>query len=365
MPDDDEVIELRDLQARAYGRGGGLTASDAARLDQLERRRTERTATETAPEFVAAAPVISETPDDVRHHLRDAELTEGAPPAPELPSDRPHDGGGRLWSPSNRALLRERWRPMLIGAAAVLAIGIGLGWFLYGRGGADAVALTPAQQEWQREIVGEATYDQGSLRAVAVEAGVVLWIATKKDGDFICLVMGDGAHTNSECDTGDAVRDSGLHANLMVARGEGQTEVTAQMILTAAGEPAVVSDSYEYDPEATMSSYANEEEERFADSLVAQGFDARAIWVVGYDDETPIWTAVRAEESTQCLIYGATEGVADISCEVPAAGEGLSVEHVDPASAQKTRVEWGFDSYHGTTLVITREGELDRGAAEE
>lgn len=369
MPDDDEVIELRDLQARAYGRGGGLTASDAARLDQLARRQAERAAKGAATEVLAAEPVISGVPDEVRHHLRDArrdaEPTDVAPPAVASPADPPHDGDPRLGSPGTGALLRERWRPMLMAAAAVLALGIGLGWFLFGRGAADAVALTPAQQEWQREIIGEATYDQGSLRAVAVEAGVVLWIATKKDGDLTCLVLGDGAHTTSECDTSVAVRDDGLFGTLMVERGEGQTEVTAQMILTAAGQPAVVSDSYEYDPGSMTNTYANEEEEDFASTMVAQGFDARTVWVVGYDGEIPVWSGVRTDDATQCLIYGATDGVADIRCEDAAAGEGLWVEHVDPATAQTTRVEWQFSPNHGNYLVITREGALDHGAIEE
>lgn len=369
MPDDDEVIELRALQARAYGRGGGLTAAEAARLDQLARRRAEGAAQEVVADFAAPEPVISEVPDDGGHHIgaaqRDSEPMDVVSPAAASPTDPSHDDGHPLRSPGTRALLRDRWRPMLIGVAAVLAMGIGLGWFLFGRGGAEAVALTPAQQEWQREIIGEAIYDQGSLRAVAVEAGIVLWIATKNDGDLTCLVLGDGAHTTSECDTTDAVRDSGLYGNLMVERGENQTEVTAQVILTAAGEPAVVSDSYEHGPDALMSSYANEEEKRFAETLVEQGFDPRTVWVVGYDDEIPIWTAMRTDEAAQCLIYGAAEGAADIRCEDPVAGEGLWVEHVDPVSAQKTRVEWGFTSNHGTNLVITREGGLDRGAVEE
>ncbi|GGM42840.1 hypothetical protein [Microbacterium saperdae] len=364
MPDDDEVIELRALQARAYGRGGGLTASDAARLDQLVQRRAERDAKGAADGIPAVEPMIPEATDAVARPLHD--LRQNAEPTAAAATAETVDSGAHgARTASFPVLLRERWRPMLIGVAVVLGIGIGLGGVLFGRGGAEAVALTPAQQEWQREIMGEATYDQGSLRAVAVEAGVVLWIATKKDGSLTCLVLGDGAHTTSECDTSTVVRDSGLYGTLMVERGEGQTEVTAQMILTAAGEPAVVSDSYEYDPEAMTSSYANDEEARFAETLVAQGFDARTVWVVGYDDEIPIWTAVRTEESTQCLIYGMTAGVADIRCADPAAGEGLWVEHVDAATAQSTRVEWQFTSNHGTNLVITREGAFEHGVVEE
>lgn len=147
MPDDDEVIELRALQARAYGRGGGLTAADAARLDQLARRRAERAAQEVVADFAAPEPVISEVPDDGGHHIgaarRDSEPMDVVSPAAASPTDPPHDDDHSLRSPGTRALLRERWRPMLIGVAAVLAMGIGLGWFLFGRGGAEAVALTP------------------------------------------------------------------------------------------------------------------------------------------------------------------------------------------------------------------------------
>jgi hypothetical protein len=366
MPDDDEVIELRDLQARAYGRGGGLTASEAARLDQLMQRQAEQAAKDAGDGIPAPEPVAVEVTDPVGRSRpdtrRDAESADAAYPAAAEPS---HDGADHARPSSFPVLLRERWRPLLIGAAVVLGLGIGLGWAVFGRDGAEAVALTPAQQDWQREIIGEATYDQGSLRPVAVEAGVVLWFATKNDGDLTCLVLGDGAHTTSECDTSDAVRDNGLYGTLVVERGEGQTEVTGQMILTAAGQPAVVTSSYEYDPGSMTTSYANEEEEDFASTLVAQGFDARTVWVVGYDGEIPVWSGVRTDDAMQCLIYGATEGVADIRCEDSATGEGLWVEHVDPATAQTTRVEWQFSPNYGNYLVITREGALDHGAIEE
>lgn len=381
MPDDDEVIELRALQERAYGRGGGLTAAEAERLDHLVRRRAERIGEDVHAGSVAPERTVAGVTDDDGHSVRDARhgQEQAATPSPDAPSPAspspasaspasPSSGGDALPPvpvPSHRALRRERWRPMLIAIAAALLVGIGSGWFLFGRGGVEAVALTPAQQEWQQEIIGAATYDQGSLRAVAVEAGVVLWIATKKDGDLTCLVLGDGAHTTAQCDASEVVRESGLYGTLVVERGEGQTEVTAQMMLTAAGEPAVASDSYEYDPEAMTTSYATEEEERFAETLVAQGFDARTVWVVGYDDEVPIWTGVRREESMQCLIYGTNDGVADVGCADPETGEGLWVEHVDPGSAQKTRVEWQFTASRGANLVITREGGPAHGAVEE
>jgi hypothetical protein len=361
MPDDDEVIELRALQARAYGRGGGLTAVEAERLYRLTRRPAAQ-AVEGAPSGAAAPPqMISGVPDDVGR----PDQEPAAPPLPASEPTAPPASGGDVLPPSYGSPRRERWRPMLIGIAVALVVGIGCGWFLFGRGSVDAVALTAAQQEWQREIIGEATYDQGSLRAVAVEAGVVLWVATKKDGDFTCLLLGDGSHTTSECDTTKAVRESGLYGSLMVARGEGQTEVSAQMLLTATGEPALASSSYEYDPEAMMSTFATEEEERFAETLVTAGYDARSISVVGYDGETPIWTAARPEESAQCLVYGAAEVFGDVHCADPASGDGLWVEHVDPATAQKTRVEWQSTANRGANLVITREGELEHGAVEE
>ena len=365
MPDDDEVIELRDLQARAYGRGGGLTASEAARLDQLVQRQAERASKDTARAIPAPEPAIAEVTDAVGHSAHDARPHAEPEDAAESAAAETSEAAHGVSTPTFPVLLRERWRPLLVGVAVVLGVGIGLGWALFGRDGAEAVALTPAQQEWQREIIGEATYDQGSLRPVAVEAGVVLWFATKNDGDLTCLVLGDGAHTTSECDTLDAVRDNGLYGTLMVERGEGQTEVTAQMMLTSTGLPAVVSSSYEYNPEEMATSYANEEEADFAETLVAQGFDARTIWVVGYDGEIPVWSGVRTEETTQCLIYGATEGVADIHCEEPPVDEGLWVEHVDPETAQTTRIEWQFSPNAGNYLVITREGASEHGAVEE
>lgn len=352
MSDDDEVIELRALQARAYGRGGELTPAESARLEHLIERRNRASARTDV-----AAPAREATSDHGAEELLDAHALD-APDRTELVADAaPESTAAEEGTPSRTdASPRVRWRALLAGGLAVLALGIGVGWFLFGRAASEAVALTPAQQDWQNEIIGEATYDLGSLRAVAVEADVVLWYATKRDGDLKCLVLGDGAHTTSECDTEEAVREGGLYGTLMVERGEGQTEISAQMMLTPEGEPAAITDSYLYDPGMTLTTYANEEEERFAQSLAEQGFDSRTVWVVGYDEEAPIWTGVRTEESLQCLIYGPTLETADISCADTANGDRLAVDHVDPDTQQNTHVEWQMSAGRGANLVITRGG---------
>ncbi|WEK62335.1 MAG: hypothetical protein P0Y60_06150 [Candidatus Microbacterium colombiense] len=357
MLDAADLAEMRALQARAYGRDGGLDAAEASRLRDLMRRAARpvrpEPAAPTVPRSAGDLPNIGgSAPDTVRSS---ADLRGSDDVATDVSVDVPT---AEVAEPTRfRHVLLRRWRTLLLGVVVTLVLGIGLGWMLFAPAGAEAVVLTPAQQEWQAELVADDDYDHGSVRPIAVEAGVVLWFATQSDGKRLCLVMGNGTRNNATCDRDEIVRESGLYGTMVVEHAEGQTEVSGQLILTRGGEPAVIVSSYENGPLGNVPTYDTDDDERFAALLVDQGFDQNSVWPVGRDGDNPIWTGARPDEGTQCLIYGSTSEVLDMRCESSLDSGGLWVEHVDDKTRQKTRVDWSWTTNYGPTLTITREND--------
>lgn len=373
----EEVAELRALQERAYGREADLTAADAARLRELETHRAARpVAAAGEPEPVATGvPAASESSVSEAAESWLAEPLEeqgpwmgsGArsgvfaePPSTDA-ATQPVAGA------TNLTLVRAHWRPVALAMVVLLAVGVVAGWALFGRPAGTAVALTPEQQEWQNALVVEGKYDAGSVRAVAVEEGVVVWMATKDERKRTCLILGDGETTAPTCQPADAVTGAGMAGSLVIDEGgePGQPvrEVSASLMITASGEPAVVVNSYEYD-EAGMMTYATEEETLIAERLADEGLNPGSIWVVGYDGDVPIWTGTMLDTNRQCLIYDGSSDPIEMSCDdsqlLQEQGTSLVLEHVGDDGG-KTTLELS-PNYGPTFLVITRErGELGAG----
>ncbi|KJQ55051.1 hypothetical protein [Microbacterium sp. SA39] len=346
MPDAGDLAELRDLQARAYGRSGGLTDAEAARLRALqardgaqpvETREAERVAAVGAPRADMAAPIAESSPD-FAHGFESPEV----------------DAGNR-WS-----LLAGRGRLLALAAVATLVCGVGMGWLLFGQSRAEAVALTAEQQEWQRDLVAEGVYDQGSVSPVAEKDGVVIWTATRDETERICLILSDGEITVPTCQPSEAVLATGMYGSIMVGDpAADQRQVSAQLLFSASGEPAVAVSSNLFSEERSGIVYANEAETRIAGRLAEdEGFDPNSIWVVGYDDDVPIWTAMKVDEPGSCLIHDGSTPDSPVVCADPQTiaeqQAGLVLNVVDPTSGATTRFELAPNG--PTYLVITREG---------
>lgn len=324
MSDTDEREELRALQARAYGRDGGLSGTEAARLRELADRRPER-ATEESPAPVAD-PV--EAPD------------------------------------------RERSRLLLVAAlAAVLLVGIGIGagagWMLFGRESAPSIALTPDQQQMQDDLSAGAGFDPGSLRAVSVQDDVVAWHATMQRGEKTCLMIGNGQSGGVSCEATTLVQQGGLLLTLAQVGEQASGQITGQMFLSLGGEPAVALRLFRYntDSEGLATTYANGDEERFADSLVDEGFSESSLQVLGYDGDNPIWTGFLPGEGLQCLIYSVLPSQSWAQCS-EALDKGLSVERVDAQTDLKTSVVWNGTTGTGSHLQITTSEDVGDVAGE-
>lgn len=350
MQDAEELAEMRALQARAYGRDGDLSHAEAARLRALQARAVERredrvigVAEPVAPEPAAAPePAVAMTAQTAQDPVDEAPAAASAP-APQRP--------------------RVRW--IALAAVATLLCGVGLGWLLFGQSRSEAITLTSEQREWQNALLAEAEYDPSSVRALAVEEGVVVWAATKDGGRRTCLILGDGESTVPNCQLTEAVAGSGMVGSIIVdADGGSQREVTAQVLFATSGEPAVAVSSYDYSSGATGIIYANENETRIAEKLADEGFDPHSIWVAGYDGDVPIWTAMQVDSPGTCLIYDGSMSPSPMVCADPQTiveqGAGLVLNVVDPQTGAATTYE--FSPTGPSYLVITRErGELGAG----
>lgn len=355
MPHADDLAELRDLQTRAYGRGGGLSDVEAARLRELQTRDGVRPV-----ETIAPAPAQVASPSAASAASAAQSAVRVADPASEPNSDTPSADQAE----SRRSLLAGRGRLLSVAAAAALVCGVGLGWLLFGQSRAEAVALTSEQQEWQRDLLAQGVYDPGSVRAAAVEEGVVVWTATRDERERTCLILSDGETTSPTCQLTEAIADTGMSGSIVVdAVDASQRQVSVQLLLSASGEPAVAVSSYEYSQGNAGMVYANDAETRIAERLVDEGFDPNSLWVVGYDGDVPVWTAMRLGEPGSCLIYDGSTSESPFVCLDPQTmteqNASLVLDVADPASGGTTRFE--LASNGPAYLVITREGGA-RGA---
>lgn len=371
MLDAEEAKELRSLQARAYGRDAALTEAEAVRLRELEDRRLTQVAdpTPTAEGGPSAADPVEEMAAGARS---DEPGDEGV-----VGEDRDRSGlvdadaGEPAAASSFRSLLsmmRAHWRPVALAVVGVLVVGLGVGWLAFGRPDTASVALTAEQQEWQEDLVSSGDYDSGSVRALAVEEGAVVWTATKGGRERTCLILGTGDLIMPTCSLTERVSAEGIYGSITVRTEEDrQRQVNAQVLLTASGEAAVAVSSYDYDPTETGMTYADENESQIAERLVREGFDAGSLWVVGYDDDVPVWSAVQRDTQSHCLIYDGSTDDAPLTCIDPETmqdqGASLVLNVVDAESGAVTNFEMASNNGPGF-LVITREGDA-AGAGED
>jgi hypothetical protein len=209
-------------------------------------------------------------------------------------------------------------------------------------------------------------YDSGSVRAVAVEDGVVVWLATQDERENTCIILSNGERTRPSCQSTETVEEDGIFGQLLVEISEAvRREVMASVFFAPSGEAVVRMDSWDQTPGMSGITYANEEETRIAAELAQDGFDPHSIWVAGYDRDVPVWTATEIDSQTQCLIYGGATSSSPRVCADPQTmteqESGLVLNVVDPLSGQATTFEMSPNT-GPAYLIITRErGETGAG----
>lgn len=343
----DESAELRALQGRAYGRGGGLTADELDRLRSLERRR--------AP---AAQPPIADPVDEPRPAVIEAVPSSNAEPAhdepvpatasdldvfDELRADQASDA-------ASSAAGAPRRRGRIVGALALaLAVGIGVGWLLFGWDSA-AFLLNAAHSDQRAELEASGDYDPGTVTAVAEQHGAVGWRATRDAGDQQCAIITFEDESTFNCESRASLEQGGIAGTVLTLPVEDgkQNSLWFSMVTALSGDimPVFQLSPSNYDWTAQYS----EEELAAAGELEAQGFIGENLSIVGYDGDMPVWTAWTNEGS--CLMAGGGDLWAQ-SCG--AQGESLDLE----MTVDGTRTTYSVvqTEMRGPQLTITRAPE--------
>lgn len=379
-----EATELRALQHRAYGRGGALTEADAARLRELEARRIVPTAEPGDAE--ADAVTTNAGTDEIRREVAEDDgdtaisgeelpsddVSDAAPEpprAPELLADRLR----RRLGDGVDALRAKPWarRPrVVVGAligALVLAFGVGVA---FPRTPVVALHETAEQQDRRAAIVAQyEDLDDGSLALIAAKGLGTLWYATSSEEQLRCAIVDNSDLMQQQCMRPGDGRTDGLQIFLDPANPE-VPGYFGQVAFSVEGLP--IGSLQELTGFISVdTSLLTEEEQRFADGLVAEGY-APGAQILGYLDDQPIWLAYSAGGSQTCLLYDDPRGEMQVSCDevsgvaIVTSGEGeagpearlpISFRTVSAQTGESVLVELYATGYGGYSLTITRSAD--------
>ncbi len=340
-----DLDELRSLQRRAYGRDGGLTGIEAARLRELQRVRTAAPLPVVTTGAAEADPMSSEpapAPASDRPTDRAPSLGESLGPGPEDADAAAKDSADAREpeaAPGTRAVLRRHWRFVTVSAVLLLALGIGIGWAVFAPP-SDAIALTAEQQERRALLEDESDFDPGTLRAVGQDddSGAIVWLGTKGEGDLTCAVVDVDDATQSQCQRTSDFQNVGINVAVM-RPGETVDEVTAvfttinaYIVVATDGDP--IASIQQWDSSSSILAQFVGDERTRAEELVAQGFEMN-LSVVGYFRDEPVWMANRYGETVEpeaCLIVDAAQLDAVCLPSTTAIDAGLSTFVSDDGS---------------------------------
>lgn len=361
MLQESDSAELRALQVKAYGRDGGLTEAEAARLRELESPRGEPgrpDRVDPGPRDRVDAPVgqgPAHEPPTSEKPFRDgqAPVADASPSAPDEHAD---DGRRSAETGGLRAAFRQHWKAVAAASALLLVIGLGTGWALFGRSG-DVVALTSAQQERRAELQAEGGFDPGSLRAIGQDEDALVWYATKDDGETVCLTLDAADKSADQCQpAADLDNGNGIGLNASVAvpgeGDEGLEEIWASAARAMNGEVVGIIQRWRSDENSWLSQFQGDERER-AEQLVEEGFEEFSFSVVGYFRDAPVWRAQRVESDDiqDCLIVDAVQAV-----ECRPASEGQSSADVIEVAGTIVDEAGGMISDWSVRLAYTLNG---------
>lgn len=380
-----ETDELRTLQQKAYGRSGGLTDAEAARLRELERPSSsgeQHPSAARGSEVGEGSPIVERGVEAGEENLvveRGSEATETkrAPVPRRRLTDESSPGSDSPAVPSIaedlawRAALRRHWKAASAASALLALIGLGAGWALFAPRVHDAVQLTDAEVQRKLELDEKSSFDEGTLRAVARDADALVWFGTKDDGAQLCLVLDVADQSQMGCTRADEINSAfGLTATVTLPPeddapdGDFGASINAYAMMSTAGEPMVNIQRWDNDS-SVLDQFEGEERAR-AQELLDEGYLA-GVTLVGYVREQPAWIANRfteTGENERCLIVDSL-GAVVCALESATLEDGLTIVSEDEdglslhVSAQFTT--WGFpyltvtESARASTTVIDTE----------
>ncbi|WP_311258820.1 hypothetical protein [Microbacterium sp. WCS2018Hpa-9] len=374
MLHESESAELRALQGKAYGRDGGLTEAEASRLVHLESMRAE-------PDENARAAAVTggqgADPVDVPRAAEDSLPPHVEAPASDMrredPDDEGADGRRPLGTGGLRAAIRQHWKAAVAASAAMLVIGLGVGWALFGHTG-DAVALTSEQQQRRAELQAEGGFDAGSLRAIGRDEDALVWFATKNEGETICITLDTADKSADQCqpaadlDNGNGI---GISASVIVANedGEAAEQVWASAARAMNGEVVGIVQRWRSDQDSWLAQFQGEERDR-AEQLVEEGFEEYSFSIVGYFRDAPVWYGQRIEDDVaqDCLIVDAVAGVeCRVAGDVSSSADGIRVSGATVDESGQPADQWTVTlayTPNGVSYLVVS-GDLDASQAEQ
>ncbi|MGP6170833.1 hypothetical protein ACTU6V_06445 [Microbacterium sp. A204] len=262
--------ELRMLRAKAYGQGDGLSSEELTRLRELEGWGTiGADASGSVPEPEVSVPEPVEGPRGSVDASTDSAI--GAVEAPRRP---------------------RRWPILLATAAGLLAVGLGIGWGIWGWD-SEASALAAAHGDTQAELEARQDYDLGTVVPVAEEHGVVVWRADRSDGEELCVIItGPKTEARTGCVTrGDMDNYAWPSATGTVPEGADKAgqQLTASLIPATNGE--IVPFIQVWDMDRNWEAQYTEDELAQLHSVEAAGYMGSALSILGYDGDTVVWSS--------------------------------------------------------------------------
>lgn len=372
MLSDDEVAELRSLQARAYGRDGGISDADAGRMRELERRRTPTSSSDRdisphipLSEVGADEVLVSRIPDEVQSPRR-VEESHAADTAGHPGFGTPVDADVPTTSADGPipAALRRFWRPLAAASAVLLILGIAAGWAIFGQrpGG---IALTDDQVQRRLELYEQGKYDEGSLRAVAHQKDALVWYATRSEGEYVCIILDVGDQSANTCQVEESVREGAISTNVMSASvdsdsGE-ESHVGAFLLYSTTGEPVAAIQKWTASRDDNWLDQFEAEDRDRAEALVDEGFEPGSMTIVGYFQDEAVWVATRKSES--CVIVGGADDPAECKNMMSAFEEGLSAIVIVDGSTWALDVR--YTKWQTPYLTITGGAEVTHVTIEE
>lgn len=371
MLDAEETTQLRALQARAYGRDGGLSPADARRMEELEEKRIGATRDETHRGAAPAEPAEPESPvrqaepaapEGSRISPEAAHAVEAEEPVPTTSAAGTGDSAATL-----RPTIRRHWRAVAAACAGLMVVGLGAGWALFGRD--EGVPLSSDEKQRIADIESAGGYDPGSVEAIGRDDDAIVWFGTKKNGEIECMVLDAAGESSSGCQiVADLQRGYGLSATVIDSRrsddGMGE-QISATAGHAHDGEMIALIQRWAVGVDDWMQQFDVKERER-AEELLERGYEPYSLAVMGYAAGEPIWTATRTEEftTTQCLIVDAVEATNCIAADnamIP--GEGILIEGVTVDEADGRTTPWSvtldYTPMGRSYLIVT--GDLPGG----
>lgn len=352
MPDPDGD-ELRELQQKAYGRSGGLTDAEAARLRELESQVGPAEPAVTVVPLEAAAPALA-------GEQGASPVPEGSAGSADGSEDAPRSAAGGSGMPDStwRMALRRHWAIVAAASALLLIVGLATGWALFAPRVRDAVALTDAEVQRKLELDEENTFDEGTLRAVARDDDALVWFGTKDDGKQKCIVLDVAELSQTGCTQPDRLDMFGLSATVSLPpeddapEGDFGTSISAYAMMSTSDEPMVSIQRWNSDT-SVLDQFDQEDRPRAEELITDEEFSA-GLSLVGYVQDQPVWIGDRLSDSAsneKCLIVDALDVMA-CDDDVTVLEDGLSVGAKDhTGSAVQIKVQ--FTNWGNPYLTIT------------